>query len=229
MSFSERAMDILRDATSLEINTIVAETITGRKMPTPPHALVEIARAFRDKLECLGVKPPQEWEGLNFGSFDSFDALRDAANTEIKGMFRDSAGECRQLDADEQARGAMLCRIRDMSDQAKDIMRAAERKNPETWRNNYPREQIVKKNIEIELDYEQMIELRKIWEIRTEVIAMQTVIQLDGDVVTRVLPEYAREGWEALRAMHYKGVRTATSFWRGLVDLVAAFFPKWSL
>jgi hypothetical protein len=67
------------------------------------------------------------------------------------------------------------------------------------------------------------VTLRKIWEIGTEEIVMQTVIHLDGDVMTRVQPHWAGPEGQGLLAIHNTSVTTATSYWKLLVDTLHAF------
>ena len=71
---------------------------------------------------------------------------------------------------------------------------------------------------------DQLALLRKIWEIGLDEIAMQTVVQLDGDVVTRILGKYAQEDFAILHKLHHQGVSTALGFWKDLVGLVKDFF-----
>jgi hypothetical protein len=74
-----------------------------------------------------------------------------------------------------------------------------------------------------ELSVDDFITLRKIWEIGTEEIVMQTVIHLDGDVMTRVQPRWAGPEGRGLLAIHSTSVATATSYWKLLVDTLGAF------
>ena len=66
-----------------------------------------------------------------------------------------------------------------------------------------------------------LISVRKIWEIGTEQIVAQTVVQLNGDVLTRV-QEWVREpGAETLFAVHRQSIDIAVASWRHLLDVVA--------
>jgi hypothetical protein len=59
--------------------------------------------------------------------------------------------------------------------------------------------------------------LRKIWEVGLQEIAAQTVIQLDGDVVTRVHPTFVDNA--GVMEIHQGAVGMAQSFWNELVDI----------
>ncbi|MFQ5632404.1 MAG: hypothetical protein ACE5I1_26845, partial [bacterium] len=62
----------------------------------------------------------------------------------------------------------------------------------------------------------------------------KTVIQLDGDVITRVQERYATEEHATVHKLHNVGVSTSLAFWKTLVDIVESFitglvkliFPK---
>ena len=52
--------------------------------------------------------------------------------------------------------------------------------------------------------------IRKVWELGTEVIAMQTIVQVDGDVITRLNPTYMNEKrYPNLQTYHNEGVNIA--------------------
>jgi hypothetical protein len=112
----------------------------------------------------------------------------------------------------------LLCRIRDTSDQLKGLVPAGRSFN----RQNADAEVIP-------LDDRQRLVLRKAWELGTEQVVMQTVVYLDGDVITRIRPDIAEGNRRDLLDVHQKGVDTSMAFWRHLVDvvrsIVGAFKP----
>jgi hypothetical protein len=60
--------------------------------------------------------------------------------------------------------------------------------------------------------------IRHAWEIGTERILAQTVVQLRGDIVTRLDPDAA--GLPALQSMHQLGINAALGHWHDLLALV---------
>lgn len=72
------------------------------------------------------------------------------------------------------------------------------------------------------LSTDDRLRIRKIWEIGTADIAMQTVIQIDGDVVTYVQPYYAREAHRDLHALHRQSVEASMTMWSTLIQTVSA-------
>lgn len=71
-----------------------------------------------------------------------------------------------------------------------------------------------------DLTPEEIVRIRKVWELGTETIVMQTVVQLDGDVVVRIDEARTAVDHQALRETHRESVDTALGHWRNLVDTV---------
>jgi hypothetical protein len=214
----EQITRVAHDLINLEVNTIIKPNITGRKMPNPRHALIDIAKMYNIK---LGL--PLQDADLK-GNFESFHTLREEAKKKKIDSYKERAAE---LTDEEQADLLILYRIKGMSDQIKGIFNALKyRRKEKAWDNDYTRAEIEEKSSLFQLTPDELVLIRKVWEIGVEEIAMQTVIQLDGDVVTRVLPKYAAEKHEALHMLHNQGVSTSLNFWGELVGLVKDFFEK---
>jgi hypothetical protein len=96
--------------------------------------------------------------------------------------------------------------------------------NIELWDNNYTRTEIEAERPPFPLTSDEIVTIRKAWEINIEVIAMQTVIQLDGDVITRINPEYTTLESAMIRNIHNDCVNYSMNAWSQLVGLVKDFF-----
>lgn len=207
--------------THLEVNTILKPNMTGRKMPAPRHALIEIATRYMTKLEQLGwpvtddiVAPP--------GGFASFDLIRERASDAID-AFRAKA-RIRIATDTEECDLVLLLRIKTMSDQIKGIFNALKRRDIPEWDNAYTHQGVEDEFPPWPLTPEEFVQIHKIWEMGLEEIAMQTVIQLDGDVVTRIMPKYANEEGRIIHQIHHQGVSMSLQVWGELVGLVGNFF-----
>jgi hypothetical protein len=64
------------------------------------------------------------------------------------------------------------------------------------------------------------VRLYKLWYLGTDPIAMQTVIQLSGDVITRIQPEHVEQANAPIIGVHQEAVKTSISVWSGLVDVL---------
>lgn len=61
--------------------------------------------------------------------------------------------------------------------------------------------------------------LRKVWEIGTEKVLIQTVVQIEGDVITRISPLIASGNRQHLMVVHKDGIETSLKMWGELVSL----------
>jgi hypothetical protein len=77
-----------------------------------------------------------------------------------------------------------------------------------------------------ELSGADVITLRKAWEMGTEVVVMQTVVQLDGDIVTRLNAAFTTEESRPIRDLHQSSVGSALEHWRFLVDTFVSITTK---
>jgi hypothetical protein len=98
------------------------------------------------------------------------------------------------------------------------------------WNNDLTRAQIQRQAEDLELDTVQLGLLRKIWEIGTERILLQTVIHVDGDVTTRVAESFLIHRDPNLLHIHQEGINTSVQFWSNLVktirEVASSFFNR---
>ena len=72
------------------------------------------------------------------------------------------------------------------------------------------------------LDSDAAIRLRKIWELGTDSIVAQTLVHIDGDIVTRVHQGMDQETLAYYLNIHNQGIDTAVKQWRTLFDAFTA-------
>ncbi|MDM8536290.1 hypothetical protein QUF70_06015 [Desulfobacterales bacterium HSG17] len=217
---SERLKDFFDELTHIEVNTIIKPNMTGRKMPKPRHAIIEIAKKYRLKLVELGY-PLADEENVKPGCYKSFDMIREKANEAIKNF--EKKADQKHLSLEEEEELVMLFRIKSMSDQVKGIFNALKLRNIESWDNDFSHDEVEKIQMDLPLETGEIIMIRKIWEMGLEQIAMQTVVQLDGDVVTRIKPKYADENSRVIHNIHNQGVTISLNFWSELINIVKDF------
>ncbi|HHC25680.1 MAG TPA: hypothetical protein ENK58_09795 [Desulfobacterales bacterium] len=216
--FGVQIKNIAQDLLNLEVNTIIKANMTGRKMPAPRHALIDIAQNYNLKLTDLGLPVQQTDAGP--GSFESFHLIREKTNEGMLAIRKRAAKKHREYD---EADMVMLHRIKRMSDQIKGIFKGLEKKKAKQWDNNLLRDDIDDAP-PLPLATNDLVMIRKIWEMGLEEIAMQTIIQLDGDVLTRVQAKYANEESAILHKLHNQSVSTSLRFWGELIGIVKEFF-----
>ena len=68
--------------------------------------------------------------------------------------------------------------------------------------------------------------IRKIWEVGVEVVLVQTAIQLEGDVITRISPRLTSgANIDDVMKIHQHSIETSMKMWSRIVDTVARL-PK---
>ena len=202
---------VARNLLALEVNTIIKEGMTATGMPGTAHALIDIANEYDAKLKELGAAGEDADAGV--ASHAVFDALR----TRAERIRRAEPGARRRNVEYSQATLLMLSRIQDNSGQLKGLFTSIEARvgGPAEYTRAYAPA--------VNLTPAELMLVRKIWEIGTEEIVMQTVIQLDGDIVTRLQKAYARAKDDPLVAVHNSAVATSVGTWNKLVDTLGAF------
>lgn len=76
---------------------------------------------------------------------------------------------------------------------------------------------------DVALSAEQLITLRKIWEVGIATVVMQTVVQIDGDIVTRIHGGHTAASSSTLHGLHREAVGSAMQNWQFLGQTLAQF------
>ena len=251
--------EIGRDLINLEINTIEKPNLTARKMPPLPHALLDIAECYLNELtKKLDLsffwdlsreqrpewhpqyKQPEvatDWKQLPITNGpDTFDKLRWAA---ARGLWVDEAQPAEQPHYNETER-VILYRIRRNCDHLKNIIYDLKKEN-NIWNN------LLNERTRLDLLTEKMrylpmnklpidyaTSVRKIWDMGTENVCMQTIIQIDGDVITRIQKGLPEKKQKLILSVHERSVGVSIRYWKTLFDIVkqiagsltALFLPR---
>lgn len=72
------------------------------------------------------------------------------------------------------------------------------------------------------LPVDDVLTIRKFWEIGCEEVQAQTVVSLTGDVVTRVVPRMTRPEAASTVALHRQAIDVSLACWKGLAEAAAA-------
>jgi hypothetical protein len=215
VEYPEESM--VRDLCTLQINTIIKSQITGGTMPAARYALCEVSKCYANKLIAMGadadeVKP----DNTVTGGYSRFDIYRTSAKKQL--------AQLAQNDPDNLHDINMLQRIKNNSNRIKAMFAATD----DTSRNEYSNKQLAEKfdqgMKDLALQRDDYIALRKFWELGTEEIAIQTVVQLDGDVTTRVQPKFATQDSLTIHQLHQSSVNLSYQYWKSLIQLVGDVF-----
>ncbi len=210
-----RARRVLDDLHTLEINTIQNDAMTARRMPPLPTAIAEIGELYADWLTRTLM---ERQEGLfnRRNRSDQFKQLRDEA---AKLIHSDALTPAEQVIASRIHRNSIalktLCKqgeanaasdryFTDMT--LDDLYGTPDRELEAAWRPTL----------------EDRAKVRKIWEVRTELVLMQSMIQLEGDVVTRFSPLLFESRDAQVIGIHQQAIKTSTRMWSVLFGAVGA-------
>jgi hypothetical protein len=208
-SIGARLGDLAGALLTLEVNTIVKAGMSAQKMPEMTAALAALAqdygRFLLDKRNGLSPKVTVDGEPRPLADADVASGDRTAFE-----RLRDSADAIMQsgpLSADDE-RGPILARIKSNSAQIARLLTGTDPKKP---------------------TQELTILVHKAWDLGTELVVMQTSLQVDGDVVTRLSPALMSNDPDRfgpvdpgfISMIHHNALTTATAQWRSLFDLAA--------
>lgn len=228
------AQDVFRDLYNLEINLIESRHMTGRKMDSPSVGMAQTANKFASFLTHERFEP---WLNADcrphldddspilddsiVSFWDLMHAVIAESDTAYTGeTFARVAATAEYLlehgdfDGHEEQRGVVI-RISGVSKQLLFVARK--------W-NGAPflRESAQPAN----LTDSDRLQIRKAWEIGTNIVVLQTVAQLDGDIVTRISPSRVSAEQTVLYDLHRELIGTALNHWRVLFQTVAEIGSK---
>ncbi len=153
---------------------------------------------------------------------EAFDKLREQART-AELMHRLLLNEGRFPGGDDGS-GIILKRIYRNCDQIKGVL------SRQASADAMPAAQDLTRNATgarvLQLSADDVLIVRKVWEVGTETIAMQTVAQIDGDVVTRIQEARATLADRPIHDLHREAVGNAMKHWQFLVETLVTVTTK---
>jgi len=208
--FRDRLRTMAENVLTLEVNTILAPHIEAEKMPPPEHAVIDIANDYRSWLRDEHHQPDM-WrpDDVSEASTAVFTRIRDAVAKLLDGHEPQNRTDTNMLERIKGNADQMLY-IFGRLDAGGGGEKVVLRRQPGAHRPTA-----------VELFPEEIVVVRKAWELGLDEVVMQTTIQIDGDVVTRI-----RRGLNdqpdgpTVMKLHDKAVTTSTGFWSKLVDIL---------
>ena len=274
-SLTSDLTEIGRDLLVMEISTIASDSITGRKMPWFPHALIDILAKYADWFVTIRnlkvgailalTKPltPQSFIELTMSDSAASDTPITNGWRSIEQLRRtaklvtdDKLMRIVKKDPLDELEKGIALRIRRNCDQLKAIVirfRAIDAWQPyllsadgrekadqtrtdtaadTNWTkfravdNGLTRTAIAKaletcsstRGDSAVLDADAATRLRKIWELGTDQVIAQTLVHIDGDLVTRFQRNISEDDRTYYMGVHNQGVQTAVQQWKTLFD-----------
>lgn len=220
---------IARDVFYLEVNTIAKAGMTARKMPAAPHALLDIAGKYYwylldlsqtyghpDVAAAMSRLAPERRRN----SAQTFETVRKACAALLRGEADHTA-----IPAADRVIVERI--MRNCLELTALIGRAVETNPPELFEATRAELAAAESEVrKVRIPVDDMTMLRKIWEVGVESVVMQSVIALDGDVVTRVHHAHAEAESKPLHDLHLAATRTAIDTWSTVVKLLASLIHR---
>jgi hypothetical protein len=234
--FKDTVSLVAKNLFTLEVNTIIKANILGTKMPPPVHALLDIASEY-DTRVCADEKelgivppapPPPPQPGVPAGELLATDAqfnyLRERADVCIDKL-KEPSSPVRGKEL--ELRLLLLQRIQDNSDQIRSIFQGMARRG-ETLPSakGLSRAATTEHTADLPLLPNELLTLRKIWEIGLEQILAQTVLQVDGDVTTRIHPDLLKAELAQVLSIHQQAVSNSVGIWKALAGMLGSFLEN---
>jgi hypothetical protein len=236
--FKEGLKKVADDLFKLEINTVIKSNMTARKMPQPLHALLDITHLYAAKFHDLKINlafffdlVEQELPEAGMPEGDSKRVLPSEKITNAPITFsrmrwaaKHALEKPKKYSSSDQV---VLQRIRRNCDQLKGLLkRYYPTFNEVLGKDRLGLLDLPESKMDLGFNGHEMTLIRKIWEIGVEQVAMQTVVQLDGDVVTRINDSYAEPEFKDLHAAHQQGVKVSLEQWAMIANTLARFFSN---
>lgn len=228
------AQDVFRDLYNLEINLIESRHMTGRKMDTPSVGMAQTANKYASFLSGERFKPwldadcrplVEDDSTIPDGSITSLrdlvlDIVKRSDTTYGKETYDHLAATAEALlergdfDEREEERGVVIriCGV------CRQLAFLAQKWGDDRFLGTVADPQ--------DLTDSDRLQIRKAWEIGTSVVVLQTVAQIDGDIVTRISPSRVSSEQSVLYDLHREMIGTALDHWRVLFRTVAEIGGK---
>lgn len=192
--------DIVKGLLSLEVNTIVRPGMLAIRMPAVPIAVHQIAVEYCTWLDDHGQAIAVPVRG---------------APPDAEGLAVDPA-DVQSLDA---AAAAATTLIDSRTLTGNDLVLASR-----IVENVGALKRLIPALGKPRPDPDKVVQLRKIWEVGLESIALQTVIWLDGDVTQRIRADLCASEQPQIVMLHRAAVETSTRMWKEFASIITTIF-----
>ena len=208
--------DLIEDVLQRKIDTILTDGITGRSMPHPVRALVDINNSYFRKLRDLGRATLDD---LPAEAKDSNNWLK-GSSTAMKWLL-DRATEALKDKSLQGTDRVLVRRILSTCVTLLPIVVSLERDYRVAFTGAIDKEAAPLPAFA--MARKDRLALSKAWELGSDTIAMQTVCMLDGDIITRVTAEYADDAHSIVRQIHREAVDISLQTWELLARSIGSF------
>ena len=226
--FQGQLIEVAHDLLAIEVNTIVKPNMTATRMRNVAHTLLDIISEY-DLTLCQEETQQENPEKT----------IHTTRDIHLEGEIQRLSQRARDLldpkkpklksekpAAEMESNRYVVARIRDNCDTILGLFDALK----ERPGSGFTAQTVVSRQNATRTDFQlttsERLQLRKIWEVGTETVMMQTVIHLNGDVFTRMngLIATGDQRSTMVVGIHTQGVQKAVEFWDKLSSIVVGMF-----
>ena len=229
---------VASDLLTIEVNTIIKPCMTARKMPPPPVALYDIVNNYADYvaqsaqlLRDVSVVEELDLRAPKTNGPDSFTSVLHNAQV-LETNFSRQVSLDDAEDDERKTRIVILRRICHYSHLMVNILKDLELQYPsksgfDFWdASHQDLYDHYSEAINISIDPHYISLIRKSWDMGIEQVVMQTVIQLDGDMISRIQKGFEKEEFHGLQQLHLATCRMGVETWETMTRLVIHFIGE---
>lgn len=212
--------NLLNDLTHLEVNTIIKDGMTSAPPPTNPLELLgELLERYKAKLAVILSKTEDIEVTFNVEGCYSY--------AQLYSLLNDISAYVDSLSIRFEERYYILilrmksfCRyIERISNDKEGI--EIERKDGQRHIENVYETDLTKFDaFNVDLATDDLIKIRRFFDLGTEDIVMQTRFGIDGDIVSRIQREFANSPRQLVVDLHEKHTNMSLNYWKSLISLV---------
>jgi hypothetical protein len=181
------------------------------------HDGLELLNAIKEKDKPL-QKDIQMLERIEYNSFRVLSVFEKKYEDYINSKLPKKGTKIEKLSNDKLVGEALIVEVKDRMQRPKATL-------DYEWNNDITiGRMILLPDLNLPLKHEML--LKKINDIGTEEIVMQTLVELDGDVTTRIQERFANDQNNVLLKIHAEAVDTSIGFWSKIADMISKIAGK---
>ena len=221
--------NLLEDLTTLEVNTIIKRGMVAAPMP---QSIEEVLQAifikYKERLKIIFNTYDFDKTKYNFKTATTVEGFHKELKSFGKWMQGDGPEPAHKLaeqDFIRYLRMLSFCEyIQSKGDDSKPDDNIIVKPYQEGLVSNvYKLDMADYTKYRLIMDVSDRVKIKRMFDLGTENIVMQTRFSLDGDVVTRIEEGFANKPKEVILRIHDKHTELTVNYWKSLVGMIKDF------
>lgn len=207
---------LLDDLTTLEINTIIKKGMTSAPQPEQIEEVLSVLLAnYREKICVIVARNDLDFD-VKEDSINSYSQLY----TNLDGLDKFMTNNDVRMDEGDYViflRMKSFCNY--LRSRQKDIV-FTKRNGFDASTTIYDLNLTKNNDFSLSMDSRDRVMIKRLYDLGTERIVMQTRFGIDGDVVTRIEENFANRPKQIVLDLHEEHTNLSLKYWQSLVDVV---------